>query len=343
MKKIAIRLIILFSAILISVLLWRNRNQTNSITSADFALENPGIIDKIFLSSNDSKNGYVTLTKKTDGNWLVDNGSQKYAGDTQAINAFLFFVMKKLEVKNPVNDNALDNVNRELKLSGTKAVFYSKNKEIRTLYAGNPTADQLGTFMYLPGTERPCVIHITGFNGYLTPYFTTRINDWRSSVILDVPADQIKELSVKWNEDNSKSFAINMQGNNPVLKDASGKAIESSRNSTLAFLDMFTGISRESGEPAGINKYPEKKNAILNSKPFVEFIITKADGKTEHLKLFRREVGSETYSPEDKIGNLKQFETDTYWGVINNEQVLWIMQDAVIRNRLKTIQDLTGK
>ena len=198
MKRIRILLILLLLILLAAVIFWRNLNHTGPVGLNDFALKYPEKINKIFLSSNNKTKEFVILEKGADGVWWVKNDTKKYKADTFAIRDLLFYVMARIEVKNPINDAALAYINKELALHGVKAEFYANKEEVLKVYAGGPTTDLLGTYMYLPDQpngrgkhDRPCVVAVQGHNGYITPYFNTDINNWRTHAILDVEAAQI--------------------------------------------------------------------------------------------------------------------------------------------------------
>ena len=56
-------------------------------------------------------------------------------------------------------------------------------KKIKTIYIGGETADQLGTYMMISGAKEPYIVHIPGFNGYLSSRFLCKKEAWRSKKI----------------------------------------------------------------------------------------------------------------------------------------------------------------
>jgi hypothetical protein len=339
MKRIILAIGVLAAAFAAYFFLKRDMGQTSKTGSRDFALTDPRKVDRIFYSS---KNGaYLTFKKQASGNWTVENGKNKYMADTASVNFMLNYVMTRLEVQSPVNDAMKDNVTREMAISGTKVQFFDGSDELKTFFVGSKTYDDLGTFMHLPGAERPCIVKIPGREGYVTPFFTVDIHNWRSPVLLDVPASDIKELEIRWNEKPENGFRIQKQGDELQVLNSSGKAMPFNRNRILAYLDMFTGITREAGEMAGVNR-TAKKDSILRSTPFFQILITRRNGKKEVLNVHHIPIGVETYSPETREGILKVYETETYWGVVQGVPEIWTMQDIILKNRMKTISELLG-
>lgn len=337
MKRLILLILILIAAIGSYFLLKKDLNHTSDIGTADFAIPENLKIDKIFYASKDKDAGFLTFTKEN-GIWWVDNGKLKLKADSSSLNDLVSYILPKMQVQSPVNDAALDQVNRFLAIKGVKAQFYAGSKLIKTFYVGDRTADDLGTYMYLPETTRPCIVKIPGHNGYLTPFFNTDINNWRTLALLDIPAAEMKSVKINWATEPNQDFTITRTADGPEMSKNGGSKVPANRNRMLAYLDMFEGITREAGEIAGVNKTAQK-DSILQSVPYWSVTVTKTNGKVEKLNIYRRKVSSETYSPENRAGELKVYEIETYWGSIEGSNEIWVIQDAILKNRMKKISD----
>src|SRR5205085_6319633 len=97
--------------------------------------------------------------------------------DTHYVNRLLFWLMKKIEVKNPVPDKAEESVSRDIISSGIKVIFYEGEQVVKTFYVGGTTPDGLGSFMHMPGTDRPVITQIPGFDGTPAIYFSNNLQD----------------------------------------------------------------------------------------------------------------------------------------------------------------------
>jgi hypothetical protein len=349
MKRILITVIILAITTITGVVLWKNINHTGSIGLKDFAIEKPEKITRIFFASNDSKLGWLQLDKEKDGVWWVKTETKKYKADTASVHDLLNYVMANLQVKNPVNDAALESVNRAMALHAVKAQFYSGSELVKTVYAGGPTYDQLATYMYLPGEanskkhDRPCVVIVPGHNGFVTPYFNVDINSWRSPAIIDIPSKDIANLKITWNEEQEEGFEIRKNEESYELLNYKGAMVNANQNRLIAFVDMFSWITREGGEIAGINNNKEAKKALLASNPF--FIIDIQDKNAKHivLKVYHRPVSEETYAPVARTGKINVHETESYWGVLEGTDEIWVLQDGILKNRMRKLSDFTRK
>ena len=343
MRRFRIPLIIAIGSLVIFALLWKNQNQSSPWNSDLFRLKKAESITAILLSSNDPSKGYVKFIKNAKG-WTVTDGTHSYAADTQSLNDLLFWAMPRLHLKNPVPDAAKENITRELAQNATKAVFYSNDKAVHTVYVGSPTPTQESTYMYAPDTERPCVIEIPGFTGYLTPYFHTDIQQWRSVYLIDEEASAIQSLEVHYPNAPDQSFAIVQDPTHftaELRPSLEGTVIKTAQTGLLlGYLEMSKRLSREAGENAGINKNTEAQKNVLNGPVLAKLTYTFTDGTSSTITLYPMPVGSETYSLDTREGRPKMNETDLFWASHSDEpDRLWVIQSLNLQNRLKKRSD----
>lgn len=342
MKRIYIALIILAVVVALFFILQKNQNNTGTINRDLLRLKKPGAVTKILLTPNNQKLAYIILYKdeKNGNRWMVKNDKNIEFADTHSISELLFWVMSKIEVKNPVSDGEKENVTRDLKLNGIKAVFYNGNEELHTVYAGNPTPSQEATYMYHASLERPVVAGIGGFKGYLTPYFTIDFDAWRSPVLIDVPAEKIKRVKVEWPQNPKLGFEILKKDGVGTLNNILGQPVSGIQEARImSYLERFQNLSREYGETAGINRKPAVRDSILQAGHFFGLEIESIDGQKKRIRLYKMAVSSETYTPVMPDGSPKQQETETFWVQIDDKKELWVIQSSIIQSRMKSLGD----
>ncbi|MFM2335474.1 MAG: hypothetical protein RIS91_1477 [Bacteroidota bacterium] len=338
-KRTKIALLVLLSTLVILAFLWQNRNQTTTISHDLFALKNPKQINKITISPNNPKLPFLTL-EKIDGKWIVKNETNSYPADTNSVNQLLFWAMPKLQVKCPVPDAAKENVIKDITLNGTKVIFSNGDIEQHTLFFGFATPTQDATYMYYPGTERPCEITVPGFIGYLTPYVNTNIQLWRSVFMVDVSSQEIKSLKVTYPTAPEQSFQITQNQNQLQLLNLQQQPIPANKSLIAGYLELSKSIARESGEPAAINRRPQDVKSVTAQTPVAifEYEFTTQPKKTIAIYPMAITEG-ETYSMETRDGTPKTVETTLYWAKTNDEATLWTIQEIMLRNRLKTLSN----
>lgn len=137
----------------------------------DFAVSDTASINKLFLV--DREGNKSLLTRVSPGKWMVNN---KYNARQESINNLLNTI-KSLEVKSPVGKNLYNNVMKLMASKSVKIEIYQKGEPVKTYYVGHPTMDNLGTFMYIEKSTVPYIMHIPGFNGFLSTRYLTKEND----------------------------------------------------------------------------------------------------------------------------------------------------------------------
>jgi hypothetical protein len=338
-KRTKIVLLVLLSTIAAALLLWRNMNQTTQISHDLFALKAPKNINKITIAPNNPKLPYLTL-EKVDGKWIARNEQFTLPADTNSINQLIFWAMPKLQVKCPVADAAKENVIKDITLNGTKVIFSNNNQEVHTIFVGFATPTQDATYMYYPGIERPCEITVPGFVGYLTPYFNTNIQLWRSVYMVEANAAEITSLKVTYPNQPQHSFKITQKNNQLQLLDIQNNPKPANQSLIAGYLELCKTLAREAGEPAPINRSPQKIKSIAQSTPVVMFEYEFTTQPRKTISIYNMDVtAGETYTMETKDGTPKTVETTLFWAKSNEEPTLWTMQEVILKNRIKTLSN----
>ena len=154
----------------------QNRSSSTRLDKKNFEVSDTSKIERIELSN---RNLQTISLRRSVGYWTLNDS---LFANQSSVNLILKTI-KEMRVKNPIARSALKNVIERMGIQNTKVEIFSNNKKIRTIYIGGETADQLGTFMMIEGAKEPYVVHIPGFNGYLSSRFHCRESDWRDKNI----------------------------------------------------------------------------------------------------------------------------------------------------------------
>lgn len=269
----------------------------------------------------------------------MSSGNTKYLADTINVKQLLYWAMPKLLLRSPLSDQEKKYVDRDMALSATKATFYVGNEAVHTIYVGNSTQDNQATYMYYPGTDRPCIVEIPGFNGYLTPYFNTNIQLWRSVQLIETDPSNIVELSVRWNLEPQHSFTIKQNDGLLSLFDVSGKPISCKKGLLAGYLFLCKDFAREAGEPAGINFDKKASGSLLASTPLISFDYTLQDKTKTTIHVYPMQEGAETVGINVTQNKTELQQTGLFWVKSNNDPYIWMTQDIILKNRMKKLTD----
>lgn len=222
MKKrniIIIAAVIVVGAVALFVALKGSRNAT---FTQDYHIEDTSSITKIFLA--DKQNNEVLLTRVADSLWMVDN---TYEANKPLID-MLLETLNTMRIRQQVNRNAVPTIIKDLSARAIKVEVYQRvpfinwfggrlqlfphEKLTVTYYVGRETQDMMASYMFREGDKVPCVIHIPGFRGFLTPRFVTDPLKWRSHCIVDLNVRQLERVELEIPAQPLESFAIVRNG-----------------------------------------------------------------------------------------------------------------------------------
>ena len=304
--------------------LFHNGSGTIKPTLKDFAVEDTASITKIFLAD---KSGHtVSLERQSPGRWMV-NGKYDVRRDAMLV---LLNTIRKVDVKEPVGKNAVNNVIKRLAGKAVKCEIYQNNTLTKAYYVGTETQDALGTYMILIDPEtmqtsaKPFITYIPGFEGYLTTRYFTEEAGWRDRTILHYNPSEIAgvklevpfkpELGYELKVNGNNNYEVKMLGTNAALGDIDVMAVKQ-------YLSYFQHQNFESFE---VNLVQKQKDSVMKAQPINILTITDTKGKTNRIKFFARKPKTEGLY--DSGGNLIVYDLDRMDAVLNDEKELLMVQ-----------------
>ncbi len=309
------------------------RSSTLSEELSDFAVADTAAIDKIFLA--DKQNNSITLTRVSADQWML-NGKEPAR---QSAVELLLATMKEIEVRSPVGRFTFNQIIKQLASNGVKVEIYQHGELVKTYYVGGSTQDHLGTYMYLENSTVPFVMHIPGFNGFLTPRYFTNYHNWKERYVFKYPKGSIAEVKVTDKEFVDGTFAIkyNNEQNRYELYDAAGKVISQAMPDRIsAYLDFYNELSYE-GVAEKLDRRKADSLAVAGSFLYID--VKDRNGKTKHVEFIRKPVDRRTLSEFDKEGNPPKYDLDRMLTRIDNDTALVTTQYGLFEKLfLKTEQ-----
>tara|TARA_B110000238_G_C16142569_1_gene447200 strand:+ start:6139 stop:7074 length:936 start_codon:yes stop_codon:yes gene_type:complete len=289
---------------------------SNKIKEQDFKIEDITIIESIYLS--DMKGNQITLLKHK-GFWMINN---LYKVRKDAIKTLLETI-QSIEVQQPVSENAFNNVVRNLATSGVKVEIYS-NKLLKTYYVGHTTQNHLGTYMIIKDANNPFIVHIPGFNGFLSPRYGivgagVNINDWRDNTIFILDPDKIIEIQLNNITNEDLSFHLFPKDN--IVYNKEKEQFKTNTIKVLDYLNNFQNLNCES-----------YKNEVLINKSLLYTLEIKTSNKKDILKVYK-------FDKRNKNSNNSAPNVERYYAKLNNGELM-LIQKYVFNNVFISINDL---
>lgn len=312
------------------------KNGTIKRELRDFAIQDTASVNKIFIA--DRRGNKSLLERKSGGEWTI-NG--KYTARQDAINTLLR-TMKLIEVRSPVAKAAYNTIMKFIASAGIKVEIYNSNDLIKTYYVGSATEDLLGTFMYLENSTVPFVIHIPGFDGYLTTRYITKPHEWRSQIIFAYGENQIKSIVAKDLLDSSNTFKIEKQGDEYKYYSPHNSASPTQiyQSQIAAYLAKYQLIAFEW---VAYDMSVRVKDSIFMTQPIRFLQVEDVNGKITTLTMYRKPVAEGTGSSLDPVtGNLRPYDFDRMYATMNNDTNLLGVQYFVFDKLFKKPTEIKG-
>ena len=309
--------------ILAAVAVWvvkTNGKATIKRELRDFAIADTASIDKIFMVKKN--NEQVTLTR-SGKKWLVND---QFDARKDAIDIILK-TLKRMEVKNPVSNNSMDNVIKMLATRNTKVEVYSEGKLLKTIFVGGPTQDQLGTFMMLEGSSVPFIVSIPGFAGYLSSRFFTELKSWRSPVIFNYDFDDIAKVKSVYNTFPDQSFIIERKGASFEINSLNGN-IKAPGIDTLALRFFLSGFEKVACEFFVENMDDQLQDSLSHAIPHRILEVTDKGGTTKKVEAHVRRANGLI----DDEGNLLEWDNERMYARIDDET--WVVIQYYVFEKL---------
>lgn len=316
MKKtnlILVIVIIVLSAIAVTIYLSQNAN--SQTTLRDFAVQDTATVDKIFIV--DKNNNSVLLERKE--NYWELNKTFKARRDFTNL---LLETIKRIEVSSPVPQAKLDKVLKDLSVSGVKCEIYQNGKMAKTYYIGGVTEDNTGTYMILEGSDKPFVIRIPGFNGFLNVRYNADFKEWREKIIFNFAVQEIAKVFVEYPNSPDESFIAVSEGNNKfnLLNIDASKV--SFRFDTLKVKQYISSCKFVGFEAFLLDSIQKTKYDSLSQKPFVaKYTIEDIKGDKKSFKTYLRQNINKLL---DDDGNLYEFDIDYLYGILDSKEVVLV-------------------
>ncbi|MGM0566429.1 MAG: DUF4340 domain-containing protein [Bacteroidota bacterium] len=347
-KNLKIFGVVFILLVIVVFLVSKQSNSTLNYKEKNFAIEDTATVTKIFLA--DKQDRQLTLERQNGSEWVINDSIEAIPEKIET----LLLTVKNLKVQRPVSDAAHNNVISRLAARSVKVEIYQKahrinlfnrikllpfEKNTRTYYMGGETQDKLGTFVLMEGAERPYVVGIPGFRGFVSTRFTARLGDWRHHKIFNHRISNIESLSLLYRDEPENSFRIETTGNQEFKLYSPQQDQYISDFDTvkvIEYLTNFRNLRYESYLSEGMQQ--TKIDSILAQEP-VHIIKLKAkDRQDQTVKTHYMPA----YGKTDLEGNPLDYNPETMFASINDGKDFVTIQFFAFDKVFKPIGYFTG-
>lgn len=201
-RKKNIALFVTFLILLVWTIIFLNlegRHSGLSLEENKFSVQDTSSIQEIRINGPSVSN---TLSK-VNGLWMVN---EKYRLDP-SMQKVLMSVLYQVKVSRTVPKNALDRIRDEVFEKGYRIEIIGSGGKMRVFYAGG---NGISLSYFMGDDNIPFIVHLPGYESYVTGIFEVKENDWRDRKIFQTSWLGIKSIQITYpsqKEDNLEIIA----------------------------------------------------------------------------------------------------------------------------------------
>ncbi len=310
--------------IVVIFLVSRQSNSTLNYKEKNFAIDDTATVTKIFLADKQDKQ--LLLARQNGSEWIINDSLEATPEKVETI----LRTIKNIKVQRPVSDAAHNNVISRLSARSVKVEIYQKahrinlfnevklfpfEKNTRTYYVGGETQDKLGTFMLMEGAEKPYVVGIPGFRGFVSTRYTARLGDWRHHKIFNHRISNIESLALLYGDEPENSFRIETTKNQEFKLYSPKQEQYISDFDTVKVIEYLTAFRNLRFESYLSEGMPQTKIDSIQAQEPVHIIKLEAkDGRDQTVKTHYMPA----YGKTDLDGNPLDYNPESMYAFIND-------------------------
>ncbi len=351
MKKQTRILLIAAAAVAVAAAFVAATHSRNATFKQDYHIEDTSTVTKVFLA--DKQNNHVTLQRTPDSTWTVDGQHPA----SQPLVDLLLETLHDMRIRQQVNKNAIPNAVSDLAARAIKVEVYQTTPRISlfggrirlfprehltvTYHVGRETQDMMASFMFREGDDKPYIIHLPGFRGFLTPRFPADPLKWRSHTIANLDVHAIQRIELQLPETPQESFA--------VLRDGEGFAFEllqprqrvdrfdTARVAQL--LSSFSWLNFDEFASIVPNSFAD---TCVSGTPRSILLITDTAGTTRELRTYIKYTNPEDRAHMPDTALYETFDLDRLYAILDRQDTV-LIQYYVFDNILQPASYFLGK
>lgn len=329
--------------ILITISLVVVFSQKSSTIEQNFHIKDTNKITKIVIEDREKN---ISKVVKQDSIWMVND---KFQASPLMVSTMLE-TLREMRIREPVAKAAHENIIKQLSARNTRIDVYTESYLInlgfiklfkrekleKSIYIGNETMDNTGTFMLIKGTKDPCVIHIPNFRGYLSSRFTAVENDWKMHTIFKYKPQDIASIKVEIPDYPQEGFELYAEENTFHIKRlADGELLKDFDTlKVTAFISSFFELNFEN---IATNIPQIHKDTIFSKNPSFVFTVKDKAGKEKKLKTFIKMNEGTWVSENDKTNFYEIFDINRMYGLMDGSSDTLILQYFAFDNIIKPV------
>jgi len=276
-------------------------------SSSTIALSSSSEIDKIIISPTTGSE--ITLNK--DATWKINS---KFEANIQSVD-FLLQALSGIQISGISTENTTSN--------GTVVQLFAKGKLIKKYNILDYSDDKKATLIQVDNSEKQVYVAVPGMISNLHKRIVTDPLYWRTKKIISLRANEIKSVSVSYQQAR-KTYKI--QNENQInLQNINGEKIEINQEKANQYLGYFSNISFEKAITTLTKK---QKDSLLRQPPVFTLEVVDNKGVSNTIKGYPRPDENED----------ENIDMNKFTALINNDSEVVIMKYYDLDLILKSVE-----
>lgn len=324
MKKFLLPVLAAALATLSIWAIFRQSSGTINQELKDFAVKDTASIRQIFLA--DRAGNKILVKRLNAGEWMVNDS---FPARKQTIKNLLE-VIYRVDIQSRVSKKGTKQVLENLQISGIKCEIYldDPDEPAKVYYVGGHTQDAAGTFMMIEGSDAPFVTEIPGFVGYLTPWYPTKLIDWRDKILFSYAPEEVLMAQVTYPSFPDRSFRLTSKnGKHTVQSVSTGKTV--TEPDTVAIANYLALLRNVPFEDWNRLYSDAQKDSLLATSPVCIYEITNTKKEKASIRIHPMPINERSLVLEDSTGAPLQFDVDRMFALIEQTGELVVIQHFV--------------
>ena len=326
------------------------RGSRKSTFKQDYHVADTSTVEKLYLA--DKQGNSVTLTRGSDSLWIVNDTFVA----NQAMVDLLLETLNTMRIRQQVNHSAMPHVVNDIAAHSIKTEVYQRAYRIDwfhhhlrlfphrklavTYYVGRETQDMMASYMFREGDEKPYIIHIPGFRGFLTPRFVTEPTKWRSHRIVALSSHAIERVELEITASEDQSFAIVRDGEGFRMElTHPQRPVDGFDTARVAqMLACFANLNFD--EFADI--VPNTSDSSLAGAPGTILTITDTAGRSRELRTYIKYTPADVLADVPDARDYNEFDVNRLYAVIDRTDTV-LIQYYIFDNILQPASYFMGQ
>ena len=284
----------------------------------EFAVKNPEKIKLIILKSD---RGIVKL-EKTGDIWML-NGIEE--ARMEAVKAILK-TLTNIEIKSPIEQNSFNEIVSEEKIEVVEVNISGSILPLKKYLVYKVTANPYGNIMTEGRKNNPFIMHLPGYGGDISIFYTTQMNYWKPHIIFQYSINDIFSIELKNVKEPQNSFRISRNDSGGfILENLNGK--EALKNVDSERITRYLSYFRKIRFEKFINPDVEaSRDSITKAQPLYTLTLRDVNKNKKVINIFP------VYLDEE----LKEIDSNVAYASISWENELILVKyfalDPILKN-----------